>query len=134
MPLLDLLIPHFEGAQHSASESQAQEAEPQAASESSDSDDSGKVKRRRQTAAARMKRWQNQCAARLRKEIVPQPKESEDEFKTVMFELAQFLTPSWKTKLESEPMKRRRQQNRALWSYLKLVRIRITHSMTLFVT
>ena len=124
MPLLDLIIPHFDLAQNRASESQV--AEPQAASESSE--DSRQVKRRRQTTAARLKRWQNQCAVRLRKEIVPQPSNSEDPLPRISAELAPFLTPQWKTCMQTEPQKRRRQQSRALWSYLNHGCIRLSHT------
>ena len=124
MPLLDLLIPHFDLAQNRASGSQAREAAPQAVSESSE--DSRLIKRRRQTAPARLKQWQNQCVVRLRKEIVPQPSKSEDPLPKVSAELVQFLTPRWKTTMQSEPMKRGRQQSRALWSYLNHGCSRIT--------
>jgi hypothetical protein len=106
MPLLDLLIPHLEPAD----ENHDQPASDPACELSK------RLKLQLQTSAARRKRWQNQCAARLRKEFPPQHEQVS--MQSVLSEMDRFLTPDWKRSVSTEFVKDRRQQGRALWSYL----------------
>lgn len=110
MPLLDLLIPHLEPAD----ENHDQPASDPACELSK------RHKRQLQTSAARQKKWQNQCAARLRKEF-PQPQEQVS-VQNVLSEIDRFLTPGWKrlvsNDFSNDRMKGRRQQSRAVWSYM----------------
>jgi hypothetical protein len=71
----------------------------------------------RQTEAARRKRWQNQCFARLQKNTptAGTSSSSHEKQETSDSDLSRYLTWEWK---KGDNHHHRRPQQRALWSYL----------------